>query len=91
MAQQRSVKLSRIVDEFSLEILHKGSDYDSALLTIVDVNRPGLQYAGFFEYFDPRRPVSYTHLTPWCPGGIKIPGNGETLPGQSTKGTYRSN
>ena len=55
MAQQRSVKLSRIVDEFSLEILHKGSDYDSALLTIVDVNRPGLQYAGFFEYFDPRR------------------------------------
>ena len=53
MVQQRSVKLSRIVDEFSLEILHKGSDYDSALLTIVDVNRPGLQYAGFFEYFDP--------------------------------------
>ena len=55
MAQQRSVKLSKIVDEFSLEILNKGVDYDDALLTIVDVNRPGLQFAGFFEYFDPRR------------------------------------
>ena len=55
MAQQRNVKLSKIVNEFSLEILHKGKDYDEAALTIVDVNRPGLQFAGFFEYFDPRR------------------------------------
>lgn len=55
MAQQRSVKLSRIVDEFSLEILHKGSDYDSALLTIVDVNRPGLRMRGFLNISIPRR------------------------------------
>lgn len=55
MAQQRGVKLSKIVEEFSLEILYKGSDYENAVLSIVDVNRPGLQYAGFFEYFDPRR------------------------------------
>lgn len=55
MAQQRSVKLAKIVDEFGLEILNRGNDYDTALLTIVDVNRPGLQFAGFFEYFDPRR------------------------------------
>ena len=55
MAQQRSVKLAKVVEEFGLEILNRGSDYDTACLTIVDVNRPGLQYAGFFEYFDPRR------------------------------------
>ena len=55
MSQKRCVKLSKIVEEFSLEVLNKGADYDSATLSIVDVNRPGLQYAGFFEYFDPRR------------------------------------
>lgn len=55
MAQERSVKLKKIVEEFSLEVLNYGEDYDNALLTIVDVNRPGLQYAGFFEYFDPKR------------------------------------
>ena len=55
MAQQRSVKLAKVVEEFGLEILNRGSNYETACLTIVDVNRPGLQYAGFFEYFDPRR------------------------------------
>ncbi len=55
MSQKRCVKLSKIVEEFCLEVLNKGDDYDSATLSIVDVNRPGLQYAGFFEYFDPRR------------------------------------
>lgn len=73
MAQQRNVKLSKIVEEFSLEILYKGSDYDTALLTIVDVNRPGLQFAGFFEYFDPRRlqvegKAEHTYLDSLSPG-----------------------
>ena len=55
MAQKRSVNLSKVIEEFSLEILNKGEDFEQAVLSIVDVNRPGLQYAGFFEYFDPRR------------------------------------
>ena len=33
----------------------KGTDYDTEILTITDVNRPGLQFIGFFDYFDPRR------------------------------------
>lgn len=49
------IAIGRFTDFFSLEILNRGCDYDTALLTIVDVNRPGLQFQGFFDYFDPRR------------------------------------
>lgn len=38
-----------------LEILNRGSDYESTRLTITDVNRPGLQFQGFYDYFDPMR------------------------------------
>ncbi len=48
-------KLSRLVESFHLEILHKGSDYDTREITISDVNRPALQLVGFYDYFEPRR------------------------------------
>lgn len=38
-----------------MEVINKGTDYDTEILTITDVNRPGLQFIGFFDYFDPRR------------------------------------
>lgn len=50
-----SVKIAEFVKEFNLEVLHKGSDFEFALLTITDVNRPGLQFHDFYDYFDPRR------------------------------------
>jgi HPr kinase/phosphorylase len=43
------------VEFFDLEVLNRGSDFDEALLTIIDVNRPGLQFHDFYDYFDPRR------------------------------------
>ena len=49
------LKLSEFVAALDLEVIQKGSDYDSALLTITDVNRPGLQFHDFYDYFDPRR------------------------------------
>ena len=52
---EKGFKISRFAELFSLEVLNKGCDYDSALLTVVDVNRPGLQFQGFFDYFDPQR------------------------------------
>lgn len=55
MNTDRSVKLKEIVDIFHLEVLHKGDNYDTEILTITDVNRPGLQFVGFYDYFDPRR------------------------------------
>ncbi len=55
MKTDRSVKVKEVVEKFDLEILCKGSDYDTRVLTITDVNRPGLQFAGFFDYFDQER------------------------------------
>ena len=52
---ENGIKVSQLVETFSLEILNRGSDFDDALLTIIDVNRPGLQFQGFYDYFDPRR------------------------------------
>jgi len=52
---EKGFRISRFAELFSLEILNKGCDYDNALLTVVDVNRPGLQFQGFFDYFDPQR------------------------------------
>ena len=55
MNTDRSVKVKDIVEKFQLEVLHRGKDYETETLTITDVNRPGLQFVGFFDYFDPRR------------------------------------
>ena len=55
MKTNRLVKVRDIVDKFQMEVVHKGSDYDTVILTITDVNRPGLQFVGFFDYFDPAR------------------------------------
>lgn len=52
---ESGLPISEFVQAFSLEVLNRGGDFDSALLTITDVNRPGLQFLGFFDYFDPRR------------------------------------
>ncbi len=51
----KGLKISDFVEALNLEVLHKGTDYDSAALTITDVNRPGLQFLNFYDYFDPRR------------------------------------
>ena len=48
-----TVKLSRIIEEFKLEEVY--TPQREILIEAVDVNRPGLQIAGFFDYFDPKR------------------------------------
>ncbi len=52
---KKGLKVSEFVKIFDLEILNQGKDFDSARLTITDVNRPGLQFHDFYDYFDPRR------------------------------------
>lgn len=49
------LKMKVFAAAFDLQILNRGNDFDEALLTITDVNRPGLQFLGFYDYFDPRR------------------------------------
>ena len=49
------IKLPELVEVLGLSVVHKGADYETALVGIKDVNRPGLQLMGFFDYFDERR------------------------------------
>ena len=55
MRSKYSVKLKTIVREHGLVPVHTARDYDDALLTTTEVNRPAIQLAGFYNYFDPRR------------------------------------
>ncbi len=55
MASKYSVKLKNIVEENNLTPLHTSADYETRLLTTADINRPALQLAGFYNYFDPSR------------------------------------
>ncbi len=53
--QEHGLKLKDFISQFNLEVLNQGSDFDTARLTVTDVNRPGLQFHEFYDYFDPRR------------------------------------
>lgn len=62
-----SVKLSTIVEEYNLQPVVTPDGCGDLEITVADVNRPSLQLAGFFEYFDPSRlqiigMVEYTYL-----------------------------
>lgn len=50
-----SVALSRIIKEFSLEILSLKGSADDIMISSAEINRPGLQMAGYFEFFDEKR------------------------------------
>lgn len=50
-----SVSLGTIIKEFNLEVIHEVENINDILISTCDVNRPGLQLAGFFDYFDSRR------------------------------------
>lgn len=51
----KSVKLSEIVEELNLRIIEKSSDYDEITLSDTNINRPGLQLAGFMTSFPNKR------------------------------------
>lgn len=68
MTHKNSVKLSEVVEKIGLEIINKSSDYDQIEITSPDINRPGLQLAGYLEEFPYKRlqiigSVEYTYLT----------------------------
>ncbi len=50
-----SFPLCKIIDEFKLEQLYLPEDGGNRLISNNDTNRPGLQFAGFYEYFDNKR------------------------------------
>ena len=55
MSQTYSVPLKNVAEEQGFTLLHTSADYAKETLTTADVNRPGLQLAGFYNYFDPQR------------------------------------
>jgi len=59
-----SVKLREIMEEFQLEEVTRCTRLDDILITTADVNRPGLQFAGYLEHFGSDR--------------IQLVGKGET-------------
>lgn len=61
------VKLGTIIEEHNLELIYAPEGYEEIPITVADVNRPSLQIAGFFDYFDPARiqilgKVEHTYL-----------------------------
>ena len=50
-----SIALSSIVKDLGLNVLHASKDFATARISTADVNRPALQLAGFYDYFDPKR------------------------------------
>lgn len=72
MESMYSVKLTDLVEEYGLEVLRKGSNYESCEVETYDMNRPGLQLIGYVDYFDPLRlqvlgKVEYTFLKGFSP------------------------
>lgn len=55
MSTSFSVSLKKIVSELSLEVAYMPAGEDDIEIKSVDVNRPGLQLAGFFNRFDNTR------------------------------------
>lgn len=50
-----TVLLSKLVKEHEMGIINTSSTYEEDVISSMAVGRPGLQFAGFFEYFDSDR------------------------------------
>ncbi|MBE6876728.1 MAG: HPr(Ser) kinase/phosphatase [Ruminococcus sp.] len=55
MAEKFTISLQKIIDEFKLEVIHTPKNPEEILIDENEVNRPGLQLMGFYEYFNPER------------------------------------
>ena len=55
MRAKYTVKLKTVVEEHGLHPLHTSRNYETAVVTTSDVNRPAMQLTGFYNYFDPHR------------------------------------
>ncbi len=61
------IPLTKIIEEFDLEKIYETNGMETVMISRTDVNRPGLQMVGFFDYFDSNRvqimgKVEFTYL-----------------------------
>lgn len=52
MKDVKGVKLPEFVEEMELKEITSDTEYEDTVIRVPDVNRPALQFAGFFDYFD---------------------------------------
>lgn len=50
-----SVKVSKIIENYDLKILNPQIDTDKIRVSVPDINRPSLEWVGYFEHFDRQR------------------------------------
>ncbi|MBQ4120098.1 MAG: HPr(Ser) kinase/phosphatase [Clostridia bacterium] len=55
MKSNYTVPFSKIIKEFSLETVYAPENLDQLIVSSTEINRPGLQMAGYFKYFDAQR------------------------------------
>ena len=55
MAETYTVALDSLIEEFQLEKVYYPDKTEPILIEKKEVNRPGLQLAGFFDHFEPQR------------------------------------
>lgn len=55
MESRYYVSLDKFIQELNLEVIYAPEGYENIRISTEDVNRPGLQLAGFFDYFVPQR------------------------------------
>lgn len=72
MEQTYSVKLKTLAEDTDLQIIRRSSDFDRITISNDALNRPGLQLAGFWEYFVPDRiqligRIETTYLSTFTP------------------------
>ena len=67
MESTARMPLSRLIENFQLEVIYAPDNIDAVMITTSDVARPGLPLVGFCEYFDNSRiqimgKVEFTYL-----------------------------
>ena len=55
ITREFTVPLKKMIDELKLEVLYMPENGENSLISNNDTNRPGLQLAGFYDYFDNKR------------------------------------
>lgn len=59
MSSKYTVPLSKVIKEMSLDVISMPCNADDILISSMDVNRPGLELNGFYDYYDTSRIVIF--------------------------------
>ena len=55
MSKERFVLLKDMAEKYGLTVVWRANDFDTVQVRDWDIARPGLQLAGYYDYFDPTR------------------------------------